>query len=161
MVDMLENQNQLMTFYLGQDLYGIEVMQIQEVTGALPVEKVPLAPNFIKGLINLRGQIATALDLKELFGVKRGQSSDSEQNAKASVVCQLNGNLVSLLVDSLGDVVETRKDLEEPAPETLPLEVKKFLKSICKKENQLLSIIDLNKLNSELNLNNEKIRGDQ
>ena len=151
-VNILEDQDQLMTFYLGDDLYGIEVMEIQEVTGSLPVEKVPLAPKFIKGLINLRGQIATALDLRELFAVTDCDPVD----VQASVVCKFNGNLVSLLVDSLGDVVETRSELEEDAPETLPHGIKKYLKSICKREGQLLSIIDLEKLNSELNINIEQ-----
>ena len=144
-------EGQLMTFYVGEDLYGIEVMQVQEVTGHLPIKHVPLAPEFVKGLINLRGQIATALDLRSLFSLKE---EGHNPNDCVSVVCKLDGNLVSLLVDSLGDVVESDQQLKEEVPETIPGGVKRYLKGISKREAGLLSIIDLNKLGEELNLEN-------
>lgn len=147
-----QDRCQFMTFYIGEDLFGIEVVNVQEVTGHLPVESVPLAPSFVKGLINLRGQIATALDLKEMFGLKKLSEENHEQ---VSVVCSLDGNLVSLLVDSLGDVVESNPKNEERVPETVPLGVKKYLRKVCKREHELLSIVDLEKLNNELSLNLE------
>ena len=145
------SENQFMTFYVGKDLFGIEVINVQEVTGHLPVETVPLAPNFVKGLINLRGQIATALDIREMFELKA-----ADQNVKpVSVVCNLDGNLVSLLVDSLGDVIESMPEDEESVPETVPSGVKKYLRKVSKRDEELLSIIDLEKLNNELSLNLE------
>jgi purine-binding chemotaxis protein CheW len=141
-----------MTFYIGDDLYGIEVMQIQEVTRELPVEAIPLAPGFVKGLINLRGQIATALDLRELFSLPQPTNPPDQ---RASVVCRLDGNLVSLLVDSLGDVIHSETDRKEAIPETVPCGVRKYLKEICKEKEELLSIIDLERLSNELSLNSE------
>lgn len=145
-------ESQYMTFFLGENLYGIEVMQVQEVTGELPVQEVPLAPEFVKGLINLRGQIATALDLRCLFNLA---CKTERLGPSASVVCRLDGNLVSLMVDSLGDVVDSENKNKEAVPETIPRGVKKYLKGICKERNKLLSIIDLNKLSNELSLNLE------
>ena len=145
-------QEQLMTFFLDEDAFGINVMKIQEVTGKLPVKKVPLAPPFIKGLINLRGQIATAIDLRILFNTKNAKTSE----AQASVVCKFNGNLIALLVDRLGDVVETHSDHEESPPMTLPHGVKKYLRAVSKTDAKLLKIIDLMKLSNELKLNNDQ-----
>jgi len=136
---------QLTTFYIGKDLFGIEVMKIQEVTGTPLVIPVPLAPKFVRGLINLRGQIATALGLRELFGKTRDEKID-----QMSVVCKIDGNLVSLIVDSIGDVLEVDGSKFEKTPDTVPAEVRRYLKGIYKMENDLLSVIDLEVLAREL-----------
>jgi purine-binding chemotaxis protein CheW len=122
-----EEFRQLATFYVEKDLYGIEVMRVQEVTGKPKVISVPLAPDFVLGMINLRGQIATALGLRVLFG-----HPDDPNIEKMSVVCKIDGNLVSLIVDTIGEVVEVNTKQFESPPETIPVEVRKLLKGICK-----------------------------
>ena len=141
--------SQLTTFYLGKELYGIEVMRVEEVTGNLEVISVPLAPKFVRGLINLRGQIATALDLNHLFGV-----DTIERQEQMSVVCRIDGYLVSFLVDAIGDVVEMESTKFETPPETIPSGVKKFLKGVYKTPKELLSLLDLDALSKELLQNN-------
>lgn len=136
---------QFTTFYIGPDLFGIEVMKTQEVTGTHPIMPVPLAPDFVRGLINLRGQIATALGLRELFGT--GTPDPAEQ---MSVVCKVDGNLVSLIVDSIGDVVEVARDRFEMPPETLPPGIKRFVKGVYKMNQEFLTIIDLDSVSREL-----------
>ncbi len=136
---------QLTTFYIGEDLFGIEVMKVQEVTGHTNVVPVPLAPSFVRGLVNLRGQIATALGLRELFG----RESDFNRD-QVSVVCKMDGNLVSLIVDSIGDVVEVDGLKFESAPDTIPLGVRKFIKGIYKMDGVLLSVVDLETVTNEL-----------
>jgi purine-binding chemotaxis protein CheW len=136
---------QLTTFNIGRDLYGIEVMKVQEVTGHPTIVNVPLAPPFVRGLINLRGQIATALGLRELFGM-----SSDEPQLQMSVVCKIDGNLVSLLVDSIGDVVEVSHSSFEHPPDTIPAGVRKYIKGIYKTNETLLSVLDLERLSKEL-----------
>jgi purine-binding chemotaxis protein CheW len=136
---------QVMTFQIGTDLYGIEVLRVQEVTGTLPIVPVPLAPKFVHGLINLRGQIATALGLRDLFELPAADASPN-----ASVVCKLEGSLVSLLVDSIGDVMEVQDSQFERPPEIVPLSVRKFIKGVYKTDKALLSVIDLEKMSKEL-----------
>lgn len=136
---------QLTTFYIGSDLFGIEVMKVQEVFRNPSVVPVPLAPKFVRGLINLRGQIATALGLRELFGRPTTELSD-----QMSVVCKIDGNLVSVIVDSIGDVVEVDGTRFEAAPETIPLNIRRYIKGIFKMDGVLLSVIDLDQLSKEL-----------
>ncbi len=137
---------QLATFYLGQDLYGIEVMRVQEVTGKLQSAEIPRAPSFVRGLINLRGQIATALDLKRMFFPDNpADSGDSH-----SVVCNLGGNLVSLLVDSIGEVVEVTDRQFERAPDTMPAGSRKYIQGVYKTEAALLCLLNLDTLTKEL-----------
>lgn len=143
---MIESRSELLTtFYVGRDFYGIEVMKVQEVTGTPSIMAVPLAPRFLLGLINLRGQLATAVGLRELFGVHQGEALQ-----QMSVVCRMDGNLVSLMVDSIGDVVEADIKNFEPCPDTIPGEVKRFIKGVYKMDGSLLSILDLDQLSSEL-----------
>jgi purine-binding chemotaxis protein CheW len=141
---------QLTTFYIDKNLYGIEVMSIQEVTGNPKIVPVPLSPSFVLGMINLRGQIATALGLRTLFG-----HAEELGKEKMSVVCKVDGNLVSLIVDSIGEVVEVENKQFESPPETIPVRTRKFLGGICKMEGQLLSVIDLGKLFKELSHSNQ------
>jgi len=148
--DSISNTVQLTTFYVEKELYGIEVMRVQEVTGNPTIVKVPLAPAFVLGMINLRGQISTALGLRTLFGY--GPETSTE---KMSVVCRIDGGLVSLLVDSIGEVVEVSSRQFESPPETIPSFAKKLLKGIYKMDGVLLSVIDLEKLSQELCRTNE------
>jgi purine-binding chemotaxis protein CheW len=136
---------QLTTFYIGNDLFGIEVMKVQEVTGKTSVIPVPLAPHFVRGLINLRGQIATALGLRELF-----EKSGEAPIEQVSVVFRIDGNLVSLIVDSIGDVVEVERSQFEPPPNILPIKVRRYIKGIYKMNGVLLSVLDLETLAKEL-----------
>ena len=148
------NSELLTTFYIGTECYGIEVMKVQEVTGSPIIVGVPLAPKFVRGLINLRGQLATAMGLRELFG--DSSTDDSEQ---MSVVCRIDGNLVSLIVDRIGDVVEAESRNFENPPDTIPLGVKRFIKGIYKMNGTLLSVLDLDKITKELSPSVEVIDG--
>lgn len=141
----------LTTFHIGDDFFGIEVMKVQEVTSTPIIVPVPLAPQFVRGLINLRGQLATAMGLRELFKVENSVVVPNPM----SVVCRIEGNLVSLIVDSIGDVVEADGRDFEPPPDTLPEGLKQFVKGIYKMNGKLLSVLDLDKISKELSPTSE------
>lgn len=136
---------QLSTFYVGDRLYGIDVMKVQEVTKAMPITEVPLAPKYVHGLINLRGQIATAIGLRQVFNLNVDSSEE-----KMNVVCQIDGLLMSLIVDRIGDVIDVSEDEYEPAPETVPVEIRKFLGGVFKVPGQILSLIEIGKLSEAI-----------
>lgn len=141
-----ETQVQYSTFYVAGRLYGIDVRRVQEVTKALPMTPVPLSQTFVLGLINLRGQISTAIGLRELFQIT-GDHPDETMN----VVCRIEGVLVSLVVDEIGDVLELeRKDFEE-APSTVSENLRRFMSGVYKMPNELLSVIDIDKVMTILN----------
>lgn len=141
---------QFATFYLGDRLYGIDVMQVQEVTNALPVTVIRLAPDYVKGLTNLRGQVATAISLRDLFGLESISGADS-----MTVVCRVDGNLLSLLVDRIGDVVEVQEKRFEATPDMIQQSVKKFMKGVYKMDGPILSVIGVENISIELNKRNE------
>lgn len=132
---------QFATFTIADRLYGINVLRVQEVTGALPIAEVPLAPRFVKGLINLRGQISTAICLRELF-----QISQENPLNQMNVVCRVNEVLVSFLVDGVGDVLELEAKDFEVAPETVPEGIRRYLEGVYKTPEKLVSVVNVDRI---------------
>ena len=138
-------KTQFATFSVNGRLYGIDVMKVQEVTKPLQVTLMRTAPSFIKGLINLRGQIATAIDLSELFGLTNNLESE-----KMTVVCRVDDVLLSLLVDSIGDVIEVSESQFEKSPPTIAHTTRSFMQGVYKTEGTILSVINLESIINEL-----------
>jgi purine-binding chemotaxis protein CheW len=111
---MAETQ-QFATFYLGDLFFGVEVRQVQEVIRFQEMTPVPLAPSVIQGLINLRGQIVTAIDLRRRLELPERPADELPMN----VVVRTIDGAVSLLVDEIGDVLEVSSDGFERPPETV------------------------------------------
>jgi purine-binding chemotaxis protein CheW len=139
------NSKQFSTFYVANRLYGIDVMEVQEIAKPLPITPIHLAPDHVLGLINLRGQIATAIGLQELFELKEKISKQ-----KMSVVCKCDGALLSLLVDQIGDVIEVSEDTYEQVPVTVEDSTRRFLKGVYKTSESILSVIEVSKINNFL-----------
>ena len=143
--DQKSNSKQFSTFTIDGRLYGIDVMKVQEVTKPLQVTIMKTAPPFIKGLINLRGQIATAIGLRELLGLNPENSVE-----KMTVVCKVEDVLLSLLVDNIGDVIEVQDNNFEKTPHTIPLNIRMYMQGVYKTENVILSILNLEAILIEL-----------
>ena len=139
------NTKQFATFMIAGRWYGIDVMCVQEVTKPMQVTLMRTAPPFVKGLINLRGQIATAIGLRELFALPVEDST-----AKMTVVCKVEDVLLSLLVDNIGDVVEVSDAKFEKSPQTIPANIKEFMLGVYKTDHAILSIISLDTILHQL-----------
>lgn len=139
--------NQFSTFRVDGRYYGVNVKLVQEITQPMPLTKVPLAPDYVAGLINLRGQIATAIGLRELFKL----SPKPEDLAGVNVICKSEGPLLALVVDEIGDVLEVEDEIFEPTPNTVNPVIGQFMAGVYKLPNDILSIIDIQKLIQFLN----------
>ena len=126
------------TFYVANRLYGIDVTRVQEIVRPMPMTPIPLAPEYVRGLINLRGQVATAIGMRQLFGLKE-KGPDNLMN----LVCKIDGSLLSLQVDEIGDVIEVGQDNFEPTPKTVDPNVRRFMSGIYKISDSLLSTIEV------------------
>jgi purine-binding chemotaxis protein CheW len=133
--------HQFCTFYLDRLLFGVELKGVQEVIRSLDVTQVPLAPDVVSGLINLRGQIVTAVDLRRRLGLPPRPADALVMN----VVVRSEDGAVSLLVDEIGDVVEVEDATFEPAPETLRGAVRDIILGVHKLKGQLLHVMDIEK----------------
>jgi purine-binding chemotaxis protein CheW len=132
---------QFCTFFLGNDFFGVDVRQVQEVLRYQEQTRVPLSPKVVRGLINLRGQIVTAIDLRCRLGL--GQREDSA--LPMNVVVRTEDGAVSLLVDEIGDVVEVKDEDFEPPPETVTGVARDLIIGTYKLADRLLLILDTEK----------------
>ena len=132
---------QFVTFTLDDRLYGIEVAAVQEVLRGLPRTRIPLTPSALAGLINLRGQVVTAIDLRERLGrPRRPEGSDA-----VAVVVRMRGEVVSLLVGSIVDVVRVAAADFEPPPDTMDAPTRALIHGAYKLADGLLLALDAQK----------------
>ena len=132
------DQRQFATFVVDGLLFGVAVLQVQEVIRPRRMTRVPLAPPVVGGLINLRGQIVTALDLRVRLALSK---RDSDMHAMNVVVRTVHGT-VSLLVDEISDVVTVDDMLLEAVPQTLPASIRELTTAVYKLKDRLLLILD-------------------
>lgn len=140
---MAPTTRQLCTFSLGDLLFGVEVTHVQEVIRYQEMTSVPLAPRIIRGLINLRGQIVTAIDMRA-----RLQLQPREGELPMNVVLRTADGVVSLLVDEIGDVVQTDESTFERVPETTDALLKELVSGVYKIERRLLLLLDVDRVMS-------------
>lgn len=134
----MSDTNQFCTFYLAGYYFGVDVLHVQEIIRYHEMTRVPLAPPVVRGLINLRGQIVTALDLRRRLEM----DPRPEDQSPVNVIVQTSDGAISLLVDEIGDVLEVPEALFEPPPETLRGPARELIRGAYKLENRLLLILD-------------------
>jgi purine-binding chemotaxis protein CheW len=118
--------------------FGIDVLMVQEIIRHQEMTPVPLAPPAVRGLINLRGQIVTAIDLRRRLGL----SDRPADSAPVNVVVKTEDGAVSFLVDEIGDVLEFPDTLYEAPPDTLSAKARALIRGVYKIEDRLLLILD-------------------
>lgn len=139
-------RTQYSTFLVENRLYGIDVTRVQEVVKPMPLTPIPLAPKHIHGLVNLRGQVVTAISLHELFDLQPKPSAEL-----MNVICKCDGALMSLMVDEISDVVEVDSNSFHQTPSTISESTRRFMTRVYMVGDQLLSILDVDKVFSVLN----------
>jgi purine-binding chemotaxis protein CheW len=135
---MSQTTKQFCTFFLNDLYFGVEVLRVQEVLRSQPMTHVPLAPAAVRGLINLRGQIVTALDLRARLELPERAGGESPMN----VVIRSDDGAISLLVDEIGDVVEISDDAFERAPDSLQGAARELVRGVYKLKDRLLLVLD-------------------
>jgi len=138
----MAGRKQFSTFVVDRLLFGVEVAKVQEVIRYQEMTRVPLAPPVVKGLINLRGQIVTAIDLRRRLGLRDRGATDLPMN----VVIRHEDGAVSLLVDEIGDVLEVEEEAFEPPPATLAAEARELTFGVYKLPDRLLIALCTDKL---------------
>ena len=138
---MSAEEQQFCTFFLDSLCFGVEVQRVQEVLREQEMTRVPLAPPVVNGLINLRGQIVTAIDLRRRLELRERAGERPPMN----VVVRTDDGAVSLLVDDIGDVIKVQTDTFEPAPETLTGVSRHLIRGIHKLDAQLLLVLDIDR----------------
>ena len=146
---------QVATFLIDKKLFGIPIQDVLEIIKNVEMTPVPLAPDYIEGVINLRGQIVTAINLRKRLNMPETRrkkvddtgggntSHDShDEISYHNIIIGSRNDSVSLLVDAIGDVLEIASDIIEAPPDTIKGLNQKYVKNVCKLKGELLVVLD-------------------
>jgi purine-binding chemotaxis protein CheW len=134
----MASAQQFCTFYLNQLLFGVESLKIQEVVTHRELRPVPLSPPVVSGLMNLRGQVVVALELRRQLELP----DRPPETPPVCLVVRTAGGTVCLLADEVGNVVEVEEQTFEPSPETLSPRLRSLILGVHKLEHQLMHVLD-------------------
>ncbi|MEJ2573770.1 MAG: chemotaxis protein CheW [Gammaproteobacteria bacterium] len=140
--EVTDSVSQWVTFRLGEEKYGIDVLQVQEVLRVTEISPVPGAPDYVLGIINLRGNVVTVVDARSRFGLPPQDADD----ASRIIVVDAFEKVVGLLVDNVSEVVYVPNSQIEMAPNVGTDESRKFVSGVFNRDSELLIMLDLAKL---------------
>lgn len=132
---------QWVTFHLDSEVYGINVMQVQEVLRITEIAPVPGAPNYVLGIINLRGNVVTVIDTRRRFGLISKEPNESAR----IIVVEVNDNVLGMLVDSVAEVVYLHQSEIETAPSVSSNDGSRFIQGVHSRDDNLLILVDVDK----------------
>ncbi|OOE59850.1 chemotaxis protein CheW [Salinivibrio sp. ML323] len=133
---------QWVTFQLEEETYGINVMQVREVLRYTEIAPVPGAPDYVLGIINLRGNVVTVIDTRSRFGLA---SADVTDNTRV-IVIEAETQVIGIMVDSVAEVVYLKTSEIDTTPSVGTEESAKFIQGVSNRNGELLILVDLNKL---------------
>ncbi len=136
---------QWVTFYLENEVYGMNVMQVQEVLRITEIAPVPGAPDYVLGIINLRGNVVTVIDTRRRFGLMSEEPDESSR----IIVVEVNGNVLGMLVDSVAEVVYLHQSEIDTAPSVNNDDSSRFIQGVNSRDDKLLILVDVDKFLTE------------
>ena len=135
-------EQQLVVFHLGAELYGVEIARVHEIIRLMQVTRVPRAPSFVEGVINLRGKVIPVVDLRRRFGLPQAEHT----RASRIVVVELSDHVVGVIVDGVSEVLRVNTaTIEPPSPVVAGID-SEYLSGIAKVDEQLIILLDLDRV---------------
>ena len=140
--EMEGDLNQLISFIVGEEEYGLEILRVKEVIRIREITRLPRAPSFVKGIINLRGDVIPIIDLRDKFGLEhQGYTSMSRV-----IVVDVDGRLVGMVVDAASQVVRVPADQIEPPPPIVGGLSAEFIKGVGKLDERLIILLNIDRI---------------
>ncbi len=134
---------QLVSFNIGGEEFGVDILKVQEINRMVTVTAVPNSPSFVDGVINLRGKVIPIIDLRTRFGMQR---KEHDKNTRIIVVELNKGNVVGFVVDAVSEVLRIPRSVTEPPPTVVAGINADYITAVGKLEDKLLILLDLEKV---------------
>ncbi len=139
---------QLVTFSIGEEEFGVDILKVQEIIRTMEITKVPRAQSFVEGVINLRGKVIPIIDLRRRFGLV----SKKHDKHTRIIVIEINNMIVGFVVDSVSEVLRIPASTVEPPPPVVAGLESEYISGVGKLHDRLLILLDLDKLLSNEDL---------
>ena len=133
---------QLVSFNIGTEEFGVDILKVQEINRMVEITKVPQAPHYVEGVINLRGKVIPIVDLRKRFNL---ELKEHDKNTRI-VVVDIGGNIMGMIVDSVSEVLRLPANTIEPPPEIVTGINSEYIKGVAKLDDRLLIFLDLSKV---------------
>ena len=139
-------QNQLVTFQLGEELYGINIMDVKEIVRVQDVRPIPNAPIYVEGIFNLRSEIIPIINLHKRFHLKRQTSSEEDELLSGFIIIDIDGMKLGVIIDKISRVVTIEKEEIQPPPQILSGIGAEYIHGVVRQEQGYLIILDIRDL---------------
>jgi len=136
---------ELASFYVGEALCGMDILKVQEINKLIEMTRVPQAPEYVLGILNLRGEIVTIIDLGKKLGLKSTELNDKTRN----IIVNSNGEHIGLMVEQISDVIQVEWEKVEPPPANISDVQGKYFTGVFKTADRLIGILDVEKVLKE------------
>ncbi len=134
---------QLVVFNIGKEEFGVEIMKVQEIIRMTSITRIPQAPNYVRGIINLRGRIIVVLNLNVIMGM---ESKEQDENTRI-IVANIDETVMGFIVDSVSEVIRLPEKNVEPAPAVIANKIgTEYVRGVGKMDNRLLILLNLDKV---------------
>ncbi len=138
---------QLVSFRLNQEEFGVDILKVQEINRMVEITRVPQAPYYCEGVINLRGKVIPVIDLRKKFDM---DAREWDKNTRI-VVCDVEGNVVGMIVDAVEEVLRIPGSTVEPAPSIVATVNSDYIKGVAKLDERLMIFLDISRIAAEAN----------
>jgi purine-binding chemotaxis protein CheW len=136
---------QFATFYVGRMLLGVDIRVVQEINRQSEITNVPHAPEYVRGVINLRGEVATVVDLRTILGLPKTERSRQTRN----LIVHHRGESIGLLVDRISDILTLRADEIDPPPTNVDGVAGRLMSGVCTLDSEIVVLLDIDEVLAE------------
>jgi purine-binding chemotaxis protein CheW len=142
----MADQNQLVTFQLGEELYGINIMDVKEIVRVQEIRAIPNAPSYVEGIFNLRSEIIPIINLHKRFHLKKVLNSEDDELLSGFIIIDIDGMKLGVIIDRVSRVVTIDKGDIQPPPQMLSGIGAEYIKGVVRQDQGYLIILNIREL---------------
>lgn len=147
-----ENQLQLVTFQLGKETYGIDIMDVKEIQRLQETRPIPNAPSYVEGIFKLRNDIIPVVNLHKRFHIKKAEASEEDSILSGIIILDIDGMRIGIIIDRVARVVTVEYDQIQPPPQIISGIGAEYIQGVVRQEEGYLIILNIRKLFSSKEL---------
>ncbi len=140
------NQIQLVTFQLGEELYGVDIMDVKEIVKVCAVRQIPNAPYYVEGIFNLRSEIIPVMNLHKRFQIKKLEVSEEEEFEGGFIILNIDDNKIGIIIDKIARVVSVNMEDVKAPPQMISGIGTEYIQGVIRQEDHYLIMLDIRKL---------------
>ncbi len=139
-------QFQLVTFQLGEELYGVDIMDVKEIVKLQDVRAIPNAPYYVEGIINLRSEIIPVINLHKRFHLKKAEAEEGDEFLGGFIILSIEGNKLGIIIDRIARVVMVKSEEVKPPPQMLSGIGTEYIHGVIRQDGIYLIMLDIRRL---------------